>query len=73
VSDYLNLELPLSYSYYTIELCDVRGSIIFKETPAKTESVKYRINCAGLKEGIYLLRVTRPGGKPYMAKIFKKG
>jgi CotH kinase protein/Secretion system C-terminal sorting domain len=73
VSDYLNLELPPSYSYYTIELCDVRGSIIFKKTPDKTESVKYRINCTGLREGVYLLRVTRPGGKPYIAKIFKKG
>jgi hypothetical protein len=72
VSDYLNLEVPASYSYYTIELCDLRGSVIFKQMPKETRSAKYRINCAGLRQGIYLLRVTNPGYKPYVVKIFKK-
>jgi hypothetical protein len=72
VSDWLTINLPSSERYYTIELSDIRGAVIFSETTKETNPASYKLNFTGLKNGMYLVSIRRPGVPPMVTKIIKR-
>jgi hypothetical protein len=72
VADWLTLELPQSDTYYTIRLTDTRGVLIFSELTKEFNAARYRVNLKGIRDGLYLLTVVRPGMQPETVKIIKR-
>jgi hypothetical protein len=71
VTDWLTINLPAPDTYYTIGLSDIRGSLIFSETRKEFQPTRYKLNFSGLKNGMYLISIRRPGVTPMVAKIIK--
>jgi hypothetical protein len=72
VADWLTIDLPSSERYYTIQLSDIRGAVIFSETVKETRPASYKLNFSGLKNGIYLVSIRRPGIPPLVTKAIKR-
>jgi hypothetical protein len=72
VADWLTIDLPSSERYYTIELSDTKGAVIFSETAKETRPASYKLNFTGLKSGMYLVAIRRPGVPPMVTRIIKR-
>jgi len=72
VTELLTIDLPESGQFYTVELHDIRGTLIFSKSLMGLQSARHKMNLHGLREGIYLLTVRRPGMAPVTTKVLKQ-